>query len=79
MIEANGARSESFYPGVEVLRHLRGDMRKQIFDIIPELEGCLCDEEIRAAYGPRSRPVLGIKDVLRIKPPMHANDTMAVS
>lgn len=77
VIEANRAKSESFYPGVEVLKHLSDNTKDQIFAAIPGLDNCLSDEEIRDAYGPRARPVLGMKGVLRDKTPAQTDGVIA--
>lgn len=61
IIYANGAPCESFYPGFEALRLLPLPKLASLYKAFPQLQNATPEQ----SYGPRARPVLRRKDVLK--------------
>lgn len=61
IIYANGAPCESFYPGFEALRLLPLPKLASLYRAFPLLQNKTPEQ----SYGPRARPVLRRKDVLK--------------
>jgi Ca2+-binding RTX toxin-like protein len=63
VIFANGAATESFYPGRCALDMFPASVLKEIADVVPALR----HQPAEAAYGPTARPMMKRKDVLKLR------------
>ncbi|MBY6142265.1 Hint domain-containing protein [Leisingera daeponensis] len=69
VIFAEGAATETFWPGPEAVRGLTADGRRELFDLFPELAAaaCLSGEtgraQVRAAYGGLARYAINRRDL----------------
>lgn len=56
VISANGARSESFYPGPNIISQMSDPMQMKLEAVIPGITKCKCREEVANLYGDDARP-----------------------
>ena len=85
VVFANGAATESFYPGKCALEMFPASVLKEIADVVPALR----HQPPEQAYGPTARPMMKRKDVLKISdlhlvtpvftPPHHARTNTRTS
>ena len=58
IINADGAWSESFYPGAQIMRTLKVATRTALAAVLPGVLACETNDEIAALYGPSALPHL---------------------
>ncbi len=72
----NDIPAESLYLGLQSLRSAGLGGREEIFELFPELrENTVSAADIRAAYGPTSRPILRQRDLRRISNGIYGRGT----
>jgi len=63
VIFAEGAPSESFYPGQMAMQMMSKDARSDLFRHFPRLMGCIEDADVQRAFGETARPFLAKAEI----------------